>query len=348
MTKALYPLRFAPLQIEKRWGGNALLKIFNKQAAESQQEAGVNLQSVGESFELYEFGEDHSSVITNGFLAGNDLYSILETYLGDLVGDNIYDFFGNQFPLLIKYLDVEGRLSVQVHPTDEVAAERYDCLGKNEFWYVLDAKPDARIYMGLNRDSSAAEFYEKCHDGSIVDLMNVYHPRKGDCFYIKAGTVHAAEGGVVIAEIQENSDATLRLYDWGFENDPATRREMHLDEAIDCIDYEKYKESELHTPAGKDAGIVCDNKYFTINILHLAQRYEADPDNFNSCIIYMLVKGAASLVWDGGEESLTAGDTILVPAQMGAYNFTPTAADTTLLEVHIRRMEEDKDDYIEK
>ena len=348
MTKALYPLRFAPLQVEKRWGGDALLKIFNKQAAESQKEAGINLNSIGESFELYETGEDASSLITNGFLAGNDLYSILETYMGDLVGDNIFQFFGLQFPLLLKYLNVEGRLSVQVHPTDQVALERYNCLGKNEFWYVLDAKPDAKIYMGLNRDSSAAEFYEKCHDGTITDIMNVYHPRKGDCFFIKAGTVHAAEGGVVIAEIQENSDATLHLYDWGFENDPATRREMHLDEAIDCIDYNKYNDAELHTPAGKDSGIVCDNKYFTINILHLERSYDVDPDDFNSCIIYMLVRGAARLTWEGGREDLKAGDTILVPAMALPCTFAPAAEDTTLMEIHIRRLEEETDDYLEK
>ena len=155
-------MRFAPLQIEKRWGGSALAKKFNKKHAPSQEEAGVNMDTIGESFEVYDAGEDASSLITNGFLAGNDLYSILETYLGDLVGDNIYDFFGNQFPLLLKYLNVEGRLSVQVHPTDEIAAERYDCLGKNEFWYIMDAKPDAVIYMGFNRDTSAAEFYDKC------------------------------------------------------------------------------------------------------------------------------------------------------------------------------------------
>ena len=324
------------------------MKKFNKQAAPSQQDSGVNLQSIGESFELYEFGEDYSSPITNGFLKDNSLSDVLETYLGDLVGDNIYDFFGNQFPLLIKYLNVEGRLSVQVHPSDEVAAERYDCLGKNEFWYILDAKPDAKIYMGFKRDTSAAEFYSKCKDGTVVDLLNVYHPKKGDSFYIKAGTVHAGEGGVVLAEIQENSDATLRLYDWGFENDPATRREMHLDEAIDCIDYGKYKESELFTPAERSHGNICDNKYFTINVLDSKKRYDADSDDFNSFVIYMCVDGKADISYAEGGESLAAGDTILVPASMGRYSIQPDAAGATVLEVHIRKMEEDKDDYLEK
>ncbi len=334
--------------MEKRWGGNALKNKLGKKAAPSQEESGVNLESIGESFELYEFGEDYSSMITNGFLAGNDLYSILETYLGDLVGDNIYEFFGNQFPLLVKYLNVEGRLSVQVHPTDEVAAERYDCLGKNEFWYVVDAKPDAKIYMGLNRDSSAEEFYAKCKDETVPELMNVYHPKPGDCFYIKAGTVHAAEGGIVIAEIQENSDATLRLYDWGFENNPATRRAIHLDEAIDCIDYEKYKAAELFRPASMARGTVCDCKWFTINILPLKERYEADPENFNSFVLYMCTSGAATLQWEGGKEEIAAGDTILIPAAMGAYSFTPKAEGTSLMETFIRKIEEDKDEYLEK
>lgn len=339
-------MRFAPLQVEKRWGGNALKNKLGKKAAPGQEDK-VDLESIGESFELYEFGEDHSSPIVNGFLAGNSISDILETYLGDLVGDNIYEYFGNQFPLLVKYLNVEGRLSVQVHPTDAVAAERYDCLGKNEFWYVVDAKPDAKVYMGLNRDSSAAEFYEKCHDGSIVDLMNVYHPKPGDCFYIKAGTVHAAEGGIVIAEIQENSDATLRLYDWGFENNPATRREMHLDEAIDCIDYEKYKAGELFRPAAAAKGVVCDCKWFTISILPLKERYEADPDKFNSFVLYMCTSGAATLTWEGGKESLAAGDTVLIPAAMGAYCFTPAPGGANLIEAHIRKIEEEKDDYID-
>lgn len=341
-------MRFAPLMVEKRWGGDALAKKLGKKPAPSQQEAGVDMDSIGESFELYEAGEDASSPIINGFLAGNDLYSILETYLGDLVGDNIYEYFGNQFPLLLKYLNVEGRLSVQVHPTDEVAAERYDCLGKNEFWYVVDAKPDAKIYMGLNRDSSAAEFYAKCKDETVPELMNIYHPQPGDCFYIKAGTVHAAEGGIVIAEIQENSDATLRLYDWGYENNPATRRAIHLDEAIDCIDYEKYKATELFVPGKMASGVVCDNKYFTISVLNLKERYEADSDSFNSFVIYMCVSGAARVGWEGGEEAVAAGDTFLMPAAMGAWRLEPSAQNTTLLEIHIRKMEEDKDEYLEK
>jgi len=334
--------------VEKRWGGDALKNKFNKKPAPSQEEDGINMDTIGESFELYEIGEDASSLITNGFLAGNDIYSILETYMGDLVGDNIYEFFGNQFPLLIKYLDVEGRLSVQVHPTDEIAAERYNCLGKNEFWYVMDAKPDARIYMGLNRDTTAAEFYAKCKDGTITDILNVYHPQKGDCFYIKAGTVHAAEGGVVMAEVQENSDATLRLYDWGFENNPATRREIHLDEAIDCIDYEKYKATELFTPAKMANGKICDTQWFTISVLHLDKPYEAEPDDFNSFILYMCVSGSARVCHKGGEELMVTGSTILIPAAMDSYVIKPESENTVLMETSIRKMEEDKDEYLEK
>lgn len=333
--------------MEKRWGGNALLKRFNKQAAQSQKEAGVNLESIGESFELYEFGEDYSSLITNGFLKDNSISDVLETYLGDLVGDNIFDFFGTQFPLLVKYLNVEGRLSVQVHPNDQVAAERYDCLGKNEFWYVVDAKPDARIYMGLSRDSSASEFYSKCKDGTITDILNVYHPKPGDCFYIKAGTVHAAEGGIVIAEIQENSDATLRLYDWGFENNPATRRAIHLDEAIDCIDYEKYKADELYRPAAVARGVVCDCQWFTISVIPLKEKYAADSDDFNSFVLYMCTAGSATLSWDGGSEEIAAGDTVLIPAAMGAYSFTPKSEGTSLMETHIRQLTEE-DTYLRR
>lgn len=342
----MYPLRFAPLQVEKRWGGSALKNEFHKVPAPSQSDAGINTDSIGESFEVYEAGEDASSAIVNGFLAGNDLYSILETYLGDLVGDNIYDNFGNQFPLLIKYLDVEGRLSVQVHPTDEVAAERYDSLGKNEFWYVMDAAPDAVVYMGLNRDTTADEFYRKCKDGTVQEMLNAYHPQKGDCFFIKAGTVHAAEGGVVIAEVQENSDTTLRLYDWGFENDPATRREMHLDEAIDCIDYNKYNAGELFTPAKMAKGVVCDTRWFTVNVLHIDGEYATDPDNYNSFVLYMCVKGSARLCTSAGEEAMRQGETLLVPAAMDSYKVRSDGGEAILLQVSIRKIEEAPDEYL--
>ncbi len=347
--KKLYPLKFAALPVEKRWGGEALASKFAdyaREMAKSGEE--IDLHHIGESFELYEEGSSDSSVVLNGFLAQNDIYSLIETYLGELVGDNIYEFFGNQFPLLIKFLDIEGRLSVQVHPDDETAAERYDCLGKSEFWYVVDAKPDAKIYMGFNRETTPSEFYEKCKNETAPELLNVFHPRRGECFYIEAGTVHAAEGGVVIAEIQENSNATLRLYDWGFENNPATRREMHLEEAIDCINYGRYDEARLHIAPEQAVGQVCDCRHFTINVLPLRKPCGVATDEYNSFILYMCLTGSASIDWPDGVETVSAGETVLIPASMDDFTIVPDEGGVILLEAHIKHIEEEEDEYIKK
>lgn len=194
---------------------------------------------IGESWEIADMGIE-DSVLKEGWLAGNTLSELMETYLEKIVGEDVYNYYGRQFPLLIKFLDIHDKLSVQVHPDDSIAAERYDSLGKAEIWYVMDAAPDAKIYMGFNRKISAQEFYDRCHDGSVEEVLNVISPRKGDAIYVAPGTVHAAEGGILIAEIQESSDLTFRLYDWGREFNPETARQMHLEEAIDLINYGKF------------------------------------------------------------------------------------------------------------
>lgn len=196
---------------------------------------------IGESWELADMGVE-DSVVKDGWLAGNTMSDIMETYLEKVVGEDVYNYYGRQFPLLIKFLDIHGKLSVQVHPDDEIAAERYDSLGKAEIWYIMDAEPGAKVYMGFNREVSAQEFYDRCHKGTVEEVLNVIYPKKGDAIYVAPGTVHAAEGGILIAEIQESSDLTFRLYDWGREFDPATARQMHLEEAIDLINYGKFDE----------------------------------------------------------------------------------------------------------
>lgn len=245
MEKKLYPFRFIPVASKRPWGGHDLMKKLGKEFVECDDEGNeVKLSAdelIGESWEIADMGVE-DSVISNGWLAGNTLSEVMETYLEKVVGEDVYNYYGRQFPLLVKFLDIHEKLSVQVHPDDEMAAERYDSLGKAEIWYVMDADPQAKIYMGFNREVSAQEFYDRCHKGTVEEILNVIHPKKGDAIYVAPGTVHAAEGGILIAEIQESSDLTFRLYDWGREFDPATARQMHLEEAIDLINYGKYDE----------------------------------------------------------------------------------------------------------
>ena len=245
MEKKLYPLRFIPTASRRPWGGHDLVKKLGKEFVECDDEGNeIPLSAdelIGESWEIADMGVE-DSVVMEGWLAGNTLSEIMETYLERIVGEDVYNYYGRQFPLLVKFLDIHDKLSVQVHPDDDMAAERYDSLGKAEIWYVMDAEPGAKIYMGFNREISAQEFYDRCHNGSVEEVLNVIHPKKGDAIYVAPGTVHAAEGGILIAEIQESSDLTFRLYDWGREFDPATARQMHLEEAIDLIDYGKFDE----------------------------------------------------------------------------------------------------------
>ena len=215
--KKLYPLKFTPILKEKIWGNeNWLISDM----------------------------DDAASVVENGFLADNDLPDILETYLGDLVGDEVFEYFNLQFPLVVKTIDAREPLSVQVHPDDETAMERYYSYGKDEYLLVTEVKKDARIYLGFKRDVTAAEFYEACQKGTAAELMNCITPHKGDVYPVKAGTVHAIGGGVTAIEVSQPSEITFRLFDWGRENNPKTCRDMHLEEALDIIDFKARTDSK--------------------------------------------------------------------------------------------------------
>ncbi len=249
MEKKLYPLKFFPIASRRPWGGHALIDKLGKEFVEFDEEGNEVPVSadelIGESWDVADMGIE-DSLVSNGWLAGNTLSELMETYLERIVGENVYNYYGRQFPLLVKFLDINGKLSVQVHPDDEIAAERYDALGKSEVWYVLEAKPDAKVYMGFNKEMTAQEFYDRCLDGTVEEVLNVLYPKKGDVINIQPGTVHAAEGGILLVEIQESSDMTFRLYDWGRERNPATARPIHLEEAIDIIDYRPYDFGNYH------------------------------------------------------------------------------------------------------
>ena len=244
MEKKLYPLKFVPVASRRPWGGHDLADKLGKKFVECDEDGNEVAipadELIGESWEIADMGGIEDSVVADGWLAGNTISDVMETYLERIVGENVYNYYGRQFPLLIKFLDINDRLSVQVHPDDEDAAERYDSLGKSEIWYVMDAKPGAKMYCGFTHEVSAQEFYDRCHDGTVEEILNVIYPKKGDVIYITPGTVHAADGGLLIAEIQESSDMTFRLYDWGREFNPETARATHLDEAIDLIDYRPF------------------------------------------------------------------------------------------------------------
>ena len=181
MDKKLYPLKFIPIASRRPWGGNTLVTGLGKEFVVCDEDGNETVlgadEQIGESWEIADMGFE-DSVVKEGWLAGNTISELMETYIERVVGEDVYNYYGRQFPLLIKFLDIKGKLSVQVHPDDEIAAERYDSLGKNEIWYVLDAKPGAKIYAGFNRDMTAQELYDRCHNGSVEEVLNVIYPKK--------------------------------------------------------------------------------------------------------------------------------------------------------------------------
>lgn len=388
MEKKLYPLKFIPIPSRRPWGGNALVKDMGKRFVECDEDGNETALGedvlVGESWELADMGFE-DSVVENGWLAGNTIGELMETYIERIVGENVYNYYGRQFPLLIKFLDVNDKLSVQVHPDDEVAAERYDSLGKTEFWYIMNAQPGAKVYIGFNKEVSAQEFYDRCKNGTVDEIMNVIYPKAGDAFLLAPGTVHAADGGILIAEIQESSDMTFRLYDWGREFNPATARKLHLEEAIDLIDYKEfdpglYRKGPLwgdeasSEPCGKsecgcrdgghehhhheDSKVVetlVECPQFNVTKLRLADPLHIYTDKFESFIIYVCVEGAASIQVPSTKENGEAymenyefakGETILVPADMPDFYLVPRDRSTVLLEA-VTRPAEAVDEYID-
>lgn len=386
MEKKLYPFKFVPVASRRPWGGSALVKELGKNFVECDEEGNETVLGddvlIGESWELADMGVE-DSVVANGWLAGNTISELMETYLERIVGEDVYNHYGRQFPLLIKFLDINDKLSVQVHPDDEVAAERYDSLGKAEIWYVMDAKPGAKMYCGFNREVSAQEFYDRCHAGTVDEVLNVIEPRKGDVIFITPGTVHAADGGLLIAEIQESSDMTFRLYDWGREFNPATARKTHLDEAIDVIDYRPFdfglyrkgplwgdeasyvachsheEGHECHCHEESQEGQMIQNlvecPQFSVSKIALTDPLHIYTDKFESFIVYICLEGAASIqvpsVRENGEAYMenyefSKGETILVPADMPDFFLVPRDRSTLLLEGVTRPVEE-QDSYID-
>ena len=367
MEKKLYPLKFLPLAAKKPWGGSVLVDGMGKKFVECDQEGNEVVLGgdvlVGESWELADMGMQ-DSVVANGWLAGNTISEVMETYLERIVGEKVYNYYGRQFPVLIKFLDIQNKLSVQVHPDDEIAAERYDALGKAELWYVMDAQPGAKIYCGFSRDVTAQEFYDRCMNGTVDEILNVIYPKKGDVIYVKPGTVHAADGGVLVAEIQESSDLAFRLYDWGREYNPATARPIHLEEGIDVIDYTAFDQS-LYTKGplwGEEAAhehgpaiSLLETPQFNVSKLKLTDPLHIYTDQFESYIVYVCLEGAASIqvpsTNENGEACMqnyefTEGETILIPAEMSDFYLVPRNRSTLLLEV-VTRPEDELDDYID-
>ncbi len=311
----LYPLKFKPIFKDKIWGGNRLKKLFNKDYSP--------LPNCGESWELSGV-KQNLSVVENGFLAGNNISELIEVYMGELVGERVFEKYGTEFPLLIKLLDTDSYLSIQVHPDDVYALKNHESLGKTEMWIVLDAQPGAEIITGFNRDVTPEEYVEKLESGKLKEILNVENAQAGDVFYIPAGRIHAIGAGITLLEIQQTSDVTYRVYDWDRKDEEGNYRELHTQQALEVLDFKKYETYKTDYTLEKDTPAeLVRSPYFTTRMIELSKEREFDYSFVDSFVIYCCIQGNCMINYPGGVEVMQAGDTILVPAELKSITLTP-------------------------
>ncbi len=320
---ALYPLRFKPRLKERIWGGESLAAKCGKRSAKGKR--------YGESWEISGVAGD-LSVVSSGMFKGNDLQEMVEIYMGDLVGEKVYDKFGIEFPLLVKHIDTAALLSIQVHPDDRLAAERHNSYGKTEVWYVTECEPGASLYLGLKSGVTRAQYLDAVVAGTLPELLQKYEVHAGDAFFIPAGTIHAIGKGIKVVEIQQTSDITYRIFDWNRVDDNGRPRQLHTALAIDAIDFDSDAQYVITRPPQKNTPvkIVCC-PYFTTNLLEVEGEVERDFSSLDSFVIYVCVEGSVTLSCEGAEERLSKDDVLLVPAEQMAVTLK---GDGTLLEVY--------------
>lgn len=304
----LYPIQFKPIFSERPWGGRSLLE----KRGTPKQQADKDLV-IGESWEVSGV-EGNVSVISNGFLKGNSLQEAVEVYMGDLVGDKVFQRFGEEFPLLIKYIDAQDVLSVQVHPDDELSAKRHNAYGKTEMWYVIDCEPGAQLLIGLKEGVTREQYISAVEDGTVGDLLNPVTVKPGDTYFIPAGTVHAIGKGILITEIQQTSDVTYRVFDWNRTDKEGNPRELHTDLALDAIDFKAGVRNVTQHPPKGAAALLVECPYFTTNQLNIDGRMERELESRDSFTVYICLGGEMTLTAPGGSIKIAKDDIVLIPA----------------------------------
>jgi len=323
----LYPLKFTPIYKDKIWGGNKIKSVLNKDFG--------NLPNCGESWELSGV-EGNVSVVSNGYLAGNTLEELIEIYMSDLVGEKVFENFGIEFPLLIKFIDANDDLSIQVHPNDEMSRERHNAFGKTEMWYVLQADAGSKLQSGFNQPVDEDKYLFKLEHNELTDILNFEEVTAGDVFFIPAGRVHAIGKGILLAEIQQTSDITYRIYDYDRCDNQGNPRELHTDLALGAIDFNLYPEYKTNYQAKLNSSVeLASCKYFTTNVLELNKAIDKDYNKIDSFVIYICLDGELQIDMESGSEQLQKGETILIPASIENVQLKPLSASAKLLEVYI-------------
>lgn len=321
MKIPLYPLQFHPIFKERLWGGEKLQSLLHKPITSNQ---------TGESWELSTV-EGNVSTIANGAFAGQLITSVLAEFPREILGTTVYERFGNQFPLLFKYLDAKEDLSVQVHPNDILAKQRHNSFGKTEMWYVVQADADARLIVGFKEAINATTYLAHLEKKTLLTTLNAIKVQQGDVFFIETGTVHAIGAGMVVAEIQQTSDITYRLYDFDRVDSNGNQRELHVELALDAINYNTVSSQKTYQKNSNQSNPVVDCPYFTTQFIPLAGEIEVQKTG-TTFTVYMCVEGSFELELAGQNYLYSKGDTVLIPAALTAFQLSGNAS---ILEIYI-------------
>ena len=323
MENVLYPLKFNPILKDKIWGGQKLNTILNK---------GSESAKVGESWEISDV-EGDTSVVLNGKLKGESLKSLLSVYQEHLIGEKNYKVFGNKFPLLIKFIDAKEDLSIQLHPNDELAAKRHNSFGKTEMWYVMQADEDANLIVGFNQKVTPGLYKKHLEEKTLTKILNFDKVQEGDTYFIEVGRVHAIGAGVMLAEIQQTSDITYRVYDWDRVDNEGNERELHNELAIDAIGFDMENDFRIaYDTFENKSNEMVSCQYFKTNFINITKPIKK-VNSHDSFIIYICVEGRAIVKCGSFSEQIVKGETILIPAALKHFEIETNNAK--LLEVYV-------------
>lgn len=322
----LYPLKFKSIFKDKIWGGQKIRSVLGKDFSP--------LPNCGEMW-VVSGVEGDQSIIENGFLADNELNEIVEVYMGDLVGEKVYEKYGNEFPVLIKFIDANDYLSIQVHPDDELARKRHGANGKTEMWYILDAEPGSELISGFSEKVDKEGYLYHLSNKTLKDILNVEKVKAGDVFYIPSGRVHALGPGILLAEIQQTSDITYRIYDWDRPGIDGRMRELHTDLALDAIDFKVYDSyrTSYNTQLNKTVELL-KSPHFVTNLIDFNAILKKEYSELDSFVILLCIKGSFILDYFDDSLNLLQGEAVLIPAITEEVRLM-ALQETKILEIYI-------------
>ena len=324
----MYPLKFEPILKQTLWGGDKIIPF---------KHLNETLPNVGESWEVSAV-EGSESVVANGADKGYTLPEMVRKYKEELVGEANYARFGNKFPLLIKFIDAKLDLSIQVHPGDELAKKRHNSFGKNEMWYVIAADKGAKLISGFAEEITPKEYKVRVHNGTFAEVLQPCAIEPGDVFYVPAGRVHGIGAGAFVAEIQQTSDITYRIFDYNRKDKDGKSRELHTSQAMDAINFSDVQDdfrTEYERVQNEPVEMVA-SPYFTTSVYDMTEEITCDYSELDSFVIFICVEGSCRLTDDNQNEiTLRAGETVLLPAAVQEVTIVPEGQRVKLLETYV-------------